>query len=903
MRSHISLYIDGQEVQFQEVPQILFTYAYTDIHNPTVIKNSFTKTITVDGCPKNEKIFGCFGDMTKIISYADGKYSGAYFNPSRKVDFILYDNGNVIERGYVKLDKVIKKGKNVSYEITLYGGLGQMLYNLTYGEEGKELKLSDLEYSSPFNMEVNKNTVKNAWERLTNPEPDTISSSYDIINFVPCYNGIPQNFSADKMAIYADGLSISMRDKLGIKVEDGDYSTINGWMLGELPKEYDEWQTKDLRSYLQRPVIRFKEIIQACCNPVNNGGYEVDLDSEFFSTENPYYDNAWMTLPLVNEMEVEEETPPTITLTQNGDRFDVSGGENGTNITFKFDVGAFCRADSSVGGLTTNNYMQAWDGSDESSPTDESTNVARIIQIVAYDADGSEIGKSPAYAHYTYGGASDAFYFGNDVKRVNGIYRKQADGNYMFGEEKLNVVIENLTYSDGMYFKINEQFAYSQAGSTSPDKNKLYYREEIGYDDDSGSEVYKTVAVSVSSFYTELSLLENKVTKKVKEISKKTLLNTDGTPCDYFLNYLKMFNLHIWADNMVKKVYVRQRKTFFTNNRMNIDNMVDRGSEINITPLTFDAKWYIFNNEINNNSYMNKAYNEKYGFDYGIQKIDTNYNFDNSQKVLIDKNVYKSIICQRGKSKYYVDAYLSEDDLRSIPPCFLDGCNTFLFNGNGDTVDGGRITPKTSSLSSVNWYEEKGYDAFPKPDFRDKDGKPIDGANVLLFYNGKVEMDNVNNKWMGFYLTDDIPEFDKLNEGEPCWIYVGGDNGGMYSFDVGVLPEFSRYLTDDSGNVTYSWDFGTPKEIYIDDITINEEASIYNRFWKDYMNDELDVNTRIVECKMRLTGNINPDYMQSFIYFDGCYWRIQEIVDYDVSSNDFTKVKLVKINNLNSYLT
>ena len=902
MRSDISLYIDGQEVQFQEVPQILFTYAYTDIYNPTVIKNSFTKTITVDGCPKNEKIFGCFGDMTKIISYADGKYSGAYFNPSRKVDFILYQNGDIVERGYVKLDKVVKKGKNVTYEITLYGGLGQMLYSLTYGEDGEQLKLSDLEYNTNFGMEINKNTVRNAWKRLTNPEPDMISSPYDIINFVPSYNGIPQDFSADKIAIYADGLSMSMREKLGLKLEDGAYGTVNGWMLGELAKEYDEWQTKDLRSYLQRPVIRFKEIFQACCNPDNNGGYDVDLDNEFFSETNSYYEDAWLTLPLVSEMEIEEDEEETITLSQNGDRFTFSGGTNGSNVTFKFELGAFCRASSSVGGLSTNRYMQSWDGSDESSPTDESTNVARIIQLVVYDAYGEEIGKSAAYAFYTYGGVSDYFYFDNNIARVNGIYRKQSDGSYMFGTDKLNVKIENLKYLDGMYMKINETFAYSQAGYTSPNKNELYYREEIGYDDDSGNMIYRTVPVSVSSFYTELSLLDNTVTKKVKEINKKTLLNSEGTPCDYFLNYLKMFNLHIWADSVDKKVYVRQRKNYFTNNRIDIDKSVDRGNEINISPITFDAKWYIFNNEIDGNSYLNKAYKDKYGFDYGIQKINTNYNFDNAQKVLIDKNTYKSIICQRGKSKYYVDAYLDENDLRSLPPCFLDGCDTFLFNGEGDTADGGKITPKTSSLYSVNWYKEKGYDAFPKPDFRDKDGKTIGGADILLFFNGTVEMDNVNGKWMGFYLTDDIPEFEQLNEGEPCWIYVGSNNGGLYSYDVSSLPVFSRYLTDEKGNVINSWDFGTPKEIYIDDITISEEASIYNRFWKPYMNDELDVNTRIVECKMKLKGRVNPDYMQSFIYFDGCYWRIQEIIDYDISSNEFTKVKMVKINDLNNYL-
>ena len=903
MRPFIELYIDNERIEFQEPPTILMTYAHTDLHNPTVVKNSFSKTITVDGTPKNNRIFGCFGDMSRVVSYGDGKYLGAYFNPSRKVDFVLKRNGEPIERGYVKLDKVVKQGTQLKYEITLYGGLGQMLYNLQYREDGEQMKLSDLEYGTNFRMEIDKHTVRNAWQHLTNPEPNVVSSFYDTINFAPCYNGIPQDFNADKIAIYADGLSIPMREKLGLKLESGAYKTVNGWMLGELAKEYDEWQTKDLRSYLQRPVIRFKKIIDACCDPINNGGYEVDLDTEFFSKDNPYYENAWMTLPLVSEMEVEDdEQEGTTTITPNGDKFMVSGGTDGAKVTFNFDLGAFCKASSSVGGLSTNRYIQTWDGSSESSVNDESTNVARIIQIVAYDAYDEVIGWSNPYAFYTYGGMSDSFDFDN-VTQVNGIYRKQSDGNYMFGTEKINVVVENIPYSEGMYFKIDEKFEYSQNGYVSPNYKELYYREELGYDDDSGNMMYNTVPVSVSSFYIELSLNESKTTKKVREINKKSLLNSENTPCDYFLNYLKMFNLHIWADNFDKKVYIRQRKNYFSDDRVNIDKLVDRGSEINITPITFDAKYYVFNSNIESDSYLNKRYKDNYGFDYGIQKIDTNYNFDNSSKDLIENGVLKGCVCQRGKSRYYVDAYLTESDLRSLSPCFLDGCNTFLFNGEGDTTDGGQITPKTSSLFSVDWYKEKNFDVFPKPDFRDKDGKSVDGANVLLFFNGKVEMDDVNGKWIGFYLTDDIPEFEQLNEGEPCWIYVGSNNGGMYSYDVGTLPCFSRYLTNEKGWITHSWDFGTPRELYINGWNIDSSSDIYNQYWKPYMNDELDVNTRMVECKIKFNGKVNPDFLMNFVYFDNAYWSIKEITDYDITSERPTKCKLVKVNNINNYLS
>ena len=49
-------------------------------------------------------------------------------------------------------------------------------------------------------------------------------------------------------------------------------------------------------------------------------------------------------------------------------------------------------------------------------------------------------------------------------------------------------------------------------------------------------------------------------------------------------------------------------------------------------------------------TWLDKATAEKkdnYGFDYGIQKVNTNYNFDSTSKDLLEKNVLKNCICNR----------------------------------------------------------------------------------------------------------------------------------------------------------------------------------------------------------------------------------------------------------------
>lgn len=899
-RPFVELYINEQKVYFKEPPEIFVTYAHTDLHNPTVVKNSFTKTVTIEGTPENNRIFNNFYDLKRINN-------NELFNPSRKETFTLYRNGEPMETGYVKLDKVNKKNGRITYDITLYGGLGQFLYNLQYKEDGEQMKLSDLEYNTDFNFTVDRNTIKGAWQHITGMKE--VDSKYDIINFAPCYNGIPKDFAADKVAI--DVESFKSDDALYesfLKSKDG-YTTVDGWVIGELKKEYDEWQVGDLRSYLQRPVIRFKEVIQACCNPKNNGGYRVDLDVDFFNTENQYYENAWMTLPLLSEMEIENEGVYNITITQNEDKFIISGGENGSFVSLTFELGAYCRANTTVGSLSTNRYMSSWDGSDESSPTDESTNVARMLQLVVYDVDGKEVRTSNVYALYTYGGMSDYFYFDKNVNRVNGVYYKQSDGTYMFGADEIKIVLKNLKYSDGMYFKIKETFEYSQAGYIGPNYKELYYREEAGYDDNENI-TYNTIPVSVSSFFNTLSLVETVTTQKVKEINKKTLLNSENTPCDYFLSYLKMFNLHIWKDMYEDLIYVRQRKNFFEYTVKDIEDWVDRGDNITIKPLTFENKWLNFNFETIEDSALAKDYLDEFGIKYGCQKVDTNYNFDNSSKDLFKDSVFKNAIQCRGKSKYYISLRCVEpNDAYDVKSFYLDGFQTYLFDGNGDTTEGTKFSPKTIEIMR-DWWKEKYYDFMPKPNFTDKDNNSVEGANVLLFYNGRQLMKDNEDRLLNIQITDDIPQFEKLNDGEPCWIWTADwqkatdtSIGGAPFYGDGYLPCFSRYITNENGWVTHSWDFGTPKYLYVPDYSIDDSSNLYTQYWKPYIRDQYDADTKIVECKVLLKERVIGDWLQRFYYWDGRYWILNKITDYNPSSNGTTKCEFVSINNINNYLS
>lgn len=882
-RPFIELYVGDRLVEFTNPPHINITYAHEDLHNPTVVKNSFSKTVTVDGTPVNNQIFGSFFDMRRNVAYSEGKNTGAYFNPSKKVPFTLYRNGEIVESGYCKLDNVKRTGENIQYNVTLYGGLGQFLYNLSYREDGEEMKLSDLDYGTDFKMTINKETIRDAWNHVNGVR--MISPIYDKINFAPAYNGIPKDFAADKVAVDVDSFKLMSPSLYNqFKLSEGEFKAVDGWVLGELEKEYDEWQMKDLRSYLQRPVIRFKEIIGACCNPKNNGGYNVELDEDFFNANNPYYENAWMTLPLLTEIETEDNIDDS-KVSISGDTVVIDDlGETNFNLSVSFDLKSVVDSDETQ--LSTGIFVQ-YQGNIRPAVQ---YNRAFNIQLVLYDKDGNVVGGSASYRLYSNVKYTNTFEFTPDydssVITETGYFEKENNG-YRFNKKTYTLQTNTVTYQSGMYAKlVLKTDVYNPYGSVSYD--------DVLFTNAGMNSIQLSATTTIGVFGETLKQMNDRGFL----ITKQLLLNSENTPCDYFLSYIKMFNLHIWKDMYEDTIYVKLRKNYFTGEEYDLEELVDRGGEIEITPLTFDAKWYLFNSEYDSNSHLVKDYKDEHGLGYGVMKVDTNYNFDNSSKSLFDGNVFKGAVTNRGMSRYYVDLYQTfPDDDVHYPPFLLDGMQTFLFNGS-DTAEASYITPKTSA-EAVNWWKDKYYDVMPKPSFVNDKNEGIDGANVLLFYNGKTELKDVEGNRMWFQLTDDIPQFDLLNEGEPCWIW-------SMDWDVSLdymnyIPQFSRYMTNENSWVTHSWDFGTPKALYVPDYIIDDSSNIYTQYWQPYIRDRYDVNTRVVNCKVLLKEKVLGDWLRRFYYWDGSWWIMNKITDYNPTGDETTKCEFVKIQDTENY--
>ena len=143
----IKLFLNDIQVDWSEDFSILMTYQTEDLNNPTIVKNAYSKTISIPGTKKNNSIFGNYYQLDRyVISHSGNTTIGVEYDPSKRIPFKIYNDANLIESGYAQLDSISLNENEITYNITLYGGLGDFFYELAYKETGEKLTLADLTY-------------------------------------------------------------------------------------------------------------------------------------------------------------------------------------------------------------------------------------------------------------------------------------------------------------------------------------------------------------------------------------------------------------------------------------------------------------------------------------------------------------------------------------------------------------------------------------------------------------------------------------------------------------------------------------------------------------------------------------------------------------------------------------
>ena len=845
----LALYIGGLRVDMDEAALIQMNFTMEDLHNPAVVKNSYSQQIKVQGTKTNNAIFGSFFRLDRVTR--GSRATGAAFNALDKTPFVIYDElGAIIEQGYAKLDNIERTGENVQYAITLYGGLGEFFYSLSYTENGDKRTLADLDYlgtlhpDKELDFNITAEAVQTAWNALYSGG----GGKWSVVNFAPAYNGLPEDFEADK-AIFNPSISGFQTSK-----EEGGftYGTRNGWSLVEFDKEYDEWQTKDMRSYLQRPVVSIRAIVEAITNPKNNGGFNVSLDSRFFNDKNPYYKDAWVTLPIIRSIEQKQVTG-RYDLTFDADAVlsatDVevasSGSLLGTSTSFRVVVHPSIRIDG---------VAQPTDGDELSMGTDR---VA--LQLIAYDGT-TVVGESGVRSF-----SSESDYADTN----NGVFLYDSFDRVAHFEDDVILDLGGVENVTKLVLRVTP-YITKQGGSTvvTSDAGTVY--KIFGYDLTAGD-----------GSYAEATTFPEARTGSL--ITKKMLLSSDATPADYLLSYCKAFGLHFLYDKVTRGISIVTRDTLYDGEMIDLTERIDYGKAMSVKPYSFDAKWYDFGWDYEEGEFA-EYYEQTHGRPYGLKRLNTGYNFNSETKEMLDDNIYKGAVEALQREKYYLNLGAGSP----IPAPFLDGGHKYKLYNGGASIEIGAPTP-TSTTSIVYWNPSMPtYDKVTKMQFHDDENGAIDLRDVLCFYRGAT------TNYAEMHLSDDTPTMLEMNDGNPCWVLNGIATPNL-------LPDFGRHLYDGS-TIVSSWDFGTPAEYDIPNVRPSGEETIYAKGWEGYLADRYDLDSKVVTAWVDLRGlQVGSELLRKFFYFEGCVWVLNAIRNYSLMGEETVECEFVKVKNVKNY--
>lgn len=959
----IRLFINGQQVEFKTDPQILFNYKVTELQNPTIIRNSFSKSIEIPSTPTNDNIFNHFWNLERV-------QEGSAFNAMLKVPFTLYYDSNIVESGYAKLDTIKGTKNNLTYSIVLYGSLGEFLYNLNYADGASDKKtLASLIYtdvnhpSEPdLNFIINKETINDAWDAIMGTGSETPDDKWNVINFAPCYNGKP-DYDADKVLINNFNLNKNIyktrieEDKIVYTPYIGGQPDANGYSVGELSEELTEWETFDLRSYMQRPVVSVKRIINACTMPENNGGWQVMLDSHFFNSNNPYYEDAWMTLPMLKDLEVTNSsggtiTGATITRENNLSRFyNINYTTTMTKIkNVKMRVSVHFNGSNPAGGaLYTENQLNISTGLhlfDEYHWVKKmSHNSGVIMQLYAMDVNGNVVAVSNAVIlsgqreGANGGNIEQKFYKESqhpDVdpqvyKFYQGHFRRNGSdyvfcdtgGHPLSVEFTLNTDVEFGSLQMKIMTPFSEKIIYAWAGSYGEnDGNKdTFSLYQAQYSQASGNytasqaralnRVTGSLSYVVDSITAETITIEDIFSNTA--IPRNKLLKTSFTPSEFLISYCKLFGLYLYRDPSERSsdegkypkgvIHIYDRDTFYTEEFMDLKYLIDYNKTLTITPTNAASKWYRFAVEPIE-SQTGADYKDTYGSEYGSQMINTGYNFDSNTTDLYDGNVFKSGVMVREKDKYFVTP------IDGIPVYTWNGMKYSLFHRDYEQkeLNSYEIEQDVAKLGvhyNINNLDLDYFDALPKLQCHTKDNEASDGSNVLLFFKGMQalngQLGNVN-----YWITDDLMDMISLNDGV-CHILTNDEydtNGNRIAIKTNILPSFTRDLINfgvQEGNIVNSWNFGHPMATFVPNTYTTKGDSIYDKSWKSFINDVYDVDSRKLQCYVRIEDNPKVSLLRKYFWFDNSIWRLNEIKDWNISSNEPVLCEFIKVKDTRAY--
>ena len=940
------LYINGNKVEFDSAGvSILFNRQRTDYTNPTIVKNSFTKTIKLPGTKINNRIFNEIWKLDRV------QWSNA-FNASKRTPFILINNGNLVEQGYVKLNNIVwnSNTNSYTYEVTLYGELGNLLYGLSYNidsetEEVSPLTLADLDFG--FNsFRISKDLVDSAWKRL---EGDSSVSGdnykiFDTINFMVSYDGIPSanNFDTKKVWCSVDrNAAVRWKDQnyyanqfpSEIVQDEVTYKYINTkftrmdpedhYGLMELKKELTPLEVRDFRSYLLRPVVRISKIFEAIGNYINTHyGYTIDLSDSFFrSTE---FTSTWMTLPMLYEINPDVETGTVFTKKQ---LFSETSSPASYLISYCKTYGIYLDVDYYTKKLVLNRLPHFFDSG---KINELKIDLSKEIKITPLSFDK---------ASYTFDYDEGEGEFLDKYKDIYGIQygSKKVNTGYRFDASTAPYIDNNIFRQgvDSLDQSIYYKYPYAVRNTFGTD---MLFAYPVGLMDEANIPTYKLFNIDTFNTTGEVKTVDGEMIPNWypgiydTSSSKVQVYNIINSGYQFMNVWWAGLRQNIWQDSFPKlQFHSEDNKSVDGKNILvrfdgfryssygKISNTEDRTfwNVESYSDGTIDATKvnYLLSDD---NAYLKSIIGTNCYYDNPIPDFSVNnyilrinkipsfvrgrYNYSRSS--VINPAFYtasfntqnfsttSSSVSVPGKTpSYYITAIGTSSGRQ-----YAYFTNNSIYNNHKYFIAAAIKTNYASTIRSGNDYAHPdiiGSTLIDKKDISYTTGVQLIGSIVQATTSGSNKITSLSTydvtSPVSFY-TYYLIAYDLTELGLENTITTVDDAITYF----GLTEKKSGY----SYNLTGTLDFGISREMYVPSCTYDKGIGIFDVYWSDYISDVYSINTKVFDCYCYL-DNID-EVFREFYYYSNCLWILSKMTDWNIETK-LCKATFIKVNDILNY--
>lgn len=933
----VRIYLENYQIDTDDNSIIAMTMCYSYLEDPTTVAGDYSKTIKIPGTVNNNKIFGQIWNLDRTVLYGDSNTS-VYFNPSKKTEAKIYIGPELFKTGYVQLNNIIKDKNVITYEITFYSELCNVLHNLLD--------------SSLCNLNLPSNGLRHNINALN---IDSINNSNNNLGNYMKYgltiDGVYDGFRADYwLTKDSNGnLAVAQMDNNGTK--------------------YDTAMILQAYSPKVRPMVYVQTLLNQIRDDYNKDSSTKLIydDDYFFNGANPYCVNSVMTCKTYDT-----DNASTVQIGSSAENFNASFGPDGGRVRLMLKPGSSSYIDEN-GYLDLSSFTAMADlrfecmlriagtlnQSQWQSATSSYTNNyygRRFTSDVGYIQPTIVLVDAETDADVTYLHSTNTPWKSSEIP----LYEQNSDYYYPYivspiiYEQEANTPTFELAFRNAFITEVrNEYIPNPNTGQSAwvevPEYNKMYINLNTkGYleleDDYHDSETYDNIGVTdffpfVFSTYGTSNLTKKyKVyvefttrSNKLKCVNKgntnteiditgwtvygrcgiaenyennnrtyiyrnrqnfqafnaslhpncpvvstsgnnclfsgntgitsgsyvnfKDMVDSDVTQGDFLINFSKLFGLVYDTDSIAydNTIRLKTRNSYHKDYKI-IDwtDKIDYSKSFKQTPLTFKTKYLsLAYNPME--SYYEKKYLKTYDDAYGIQKIDTGFDFNDNTTQLINNQLFKQTVMVKGEA---------------------------LLNGG------------------------------PVPAYFDKENNersPIDAQYSLLFWN---QDSSLNNYSPNIQIIDDVLEMHDASIGgdeEPCWVDTSRvtDFRSVKLHAPSTLRSHEIQQSDDKKiTQVFSWDLGYPQSNYAkwSTSTYPSSATIYSNYWKSYIADLYDVNTRILKCYVYLSPtDITKFSFKNFVKIGDTLWHPNQIIDYNPLSKNPVQVELIKVNDISAY--